>query len=500
MRDLRSILWLRWRQFQDGAVYWLRVLGYQPNEQSFSQRMYVLYLVGIGLLWVGTMWSWGYDQANAIGVALTPPALSDLLTALPIAVLIGQVFVLVTALRSTPLKLSFADMAYIAGSPVSPLAPIFVGFIRQLLPRLLLIGMGAALLAVMLIRPFGSNLGGTAAVRAVLEVIPLVIVTWALAWLLGILRLVYPRIGRWRWFWLLPLLLLVLAYIAPDVVLWPGRAWVLSVYGRLPGWVLPFVLLVTVFIVAVLLRISDRANMVQAADESILYARIQALGLLAWRQPDLQFRIRMQATQASRKPWLRLPRAQGLWMLITRAGVSYVRHPLMLILTFAWGAVMSYLAVTTVINRPPPQLWIAWLLAAAFVPPQGLFYVFQRDVDERFLRQFLPVDGLQLFAADVVVPLLFLIAGAMFGLLLPGFSPLVIAFGALMIPVLAVLLALCGAVALTNKRVLQVRLLAIGLSFGAVILVGVGLESPLAAFGVAIFAILVLTGLVASNA
>jgi hypothetical protein len=62
------------------------------------------------------------------------------------------------------------------------------------------------------------------------------------------------------------------------------------------------------------------------------------------------------------------------------------------------------------------------------------------------------------------------------------------------------MLALCGAVALTNKRVLQTRLLATGASFGAVILAGVGLGSPLAALGVAVFALMILSGLISTNA
>jgi hypothetical protein len=47
---------------------------------------------------------------------------------------------------------------------------------------------------------------------------------------------------------------------------------------------------------------------------------------------------------------------------------------------------------------------------------------------------------------------------------------------------------------------LQTRLLATGASFGAVILAGVGLGSPLAALGIALFALLILSGLVTSNA
>ena len=187
-------------------------------------------------------------------------------------------------------------------------------------------------------------------------------------------------------------------------------------------------------------------------------------------------------------------------MLMTRAGLSYLRHPIMLLLSLGWGAVMSWLAVNIVANQLPVQVWIGWVLVAGFVPPNGLLYVFSVDLEERFLRQFLPFDGFQLFIADVFLPLIFLIIGALGAWLFQGFPPEITLLGIMVIPILAIMLALCGAVALTNKRVLQTRLLATGASFGAVILAGVGLGSPLAALGVALFALLILSGLVTQNA
>jgi hypothetical protein len=499
MRDIPAVLWLRWRQFRDGAVYWLRVLGYQPNDESFSGRIYVLYLLGIGFIWFGTVWTWAFDQANLFGSFLTPDALAGWLTTLPILGLLAQIWVFVTALRSTPLKLSFSDMAYIAGSPISPTAPVSVGFFRQILLRLILLSVGVALLSVMLVRPTGSNLGLPAVLRALVAIVPFILLTWSLAWLLGILRLIDSRIGRLSYLWLAPILLIGLVYLLPDVVLWPGRAFLLYIYDLLPGWVLPFVLLLAVAFIAALIRWSSRINMVQASDESVVHARIQALGLMAYRNPQLQFRIRMQTAQAGRKPWLKLPKAQGLWMLVTRAGLSYVRHPWLLLATMLWGGLLTHFAVLTIVNSFPPQVWIAWVLLVSIVPPQGLLHVFQVDLEERFLRQFLPVNGFQLFVADVALPLICMTVGALVVWVLEGFSPGVTTIGFVVIPVLAALLALCGAVALTYRRVLQARLLATSLSFGAVILAGLGL-GLLPALGVACLALLILSGLVEQNA
>src|SRR5215470_4117472 len=102
MRDIPAVLWLRWRQFRDSAVYWLRVLGYQPNEKSISQNLYVVYLGLIGLLWFGAMWTFVYDTANNLGSLLPQGSLAQLLQLLPYVGLAMQVYVMVNALRSTP--------------------------------------------------------------------------------------------------------------------------------------------------------------------------------------------------------------------------------------------------------------------------------------------------------------------------------------------------------------------------------------------------------------
>jgi hypothetical protein len=126
-------------------------------------------------------------------------------------------------------------------------------------------------------------------------------------------------------------------------------------------------------------------------------------------------------------------------------------------------------------------------------------HVFRIDVEERFLRQFLPINGLQLLAADMVLPLIFVIAGAAGVWLLQGFPASITSLGLTFIPVLAILVALCGAVALTNKRVLQTRILTTALTFGLIMIAGVNF-SPLVAFIIAVLAIMTLGGMVAQNA
>jgi hypothetical protein len=495
MRDLRLLFWLRWRQFREDAVYWLRTVGYEPGNHSFSQRIYVVYLLLIGLFWVGSMLSWGFDQASLIGRNMTPAALDNWLRVIPWVVVIVQTWVIANALRSTPLKLSFADMAYVAGSPVERSAPVIFGFLRQVVLRLILFGGITALVSVLLVTPFQAEQRLMAGVRGFLAIFPLIVFTWGLAWLLGLLRLIVPRIRDYRYLWLLPVILLAIAYLLPDAVLWPGRMLVLAIYGQPQGWLLLPITGGALALVVLLFRLSDRVNMTYAADESVVYARIQALGLMAWRDPRLQLRIVAQNSYARRKIRLRLPSVYGWGGLATRAALSYMRHPTMLVITALWGAAMSYITVILITNQLPVQLWIGWALVAGFVPPVGLLYVYRADIEERFLRQFLLVDHLRLLTADALLPLVALIAGALAVWLLQGYEPEIAITGATFIAILSVLLALCGAAALTNRRVMLARVLITFFSFGVVAVAGVNF-GLLAAWVAALVTMMILAGVI----
>ena len=500
LHDLRVMFWLRWRQFLDGAVYWLRLLGYDPTVSSISQKIYIIYLLAIGSIWVFAMWAWGYDTVTFLGENLPPQALGQILEAIPLVVLVVQVFAMVIALRSTPLKLSFADMAYVAGSPVARSVPVLLGFIRQVLLRIVVFGAVWALVTIALLGPVPHEATTGDSLRVVGVVALLVIFTWATAWLLGILRLVYPAVSRLRLLWLAPLLLFGLAYLLPDALLWPGRSIVLVVYGLAPAWLIPFIALLAAGLTLAFVWLGNRINMIQAVDESTVYARLAALGLLAWRMPDLQFRIRLQEAQAGRKPRLRLPRAYGQQALVTRSLVSYIRHPSMLLINLFWGAGMTYVIVLILTNELPVQLWIGWLLLAGITPPVGLLHTFRMDVREPFLRQFLPLNGLQILFADILLPLAFLIAGSLAVWLAQSLPLEILSTGIMFIPLLALLLAMCGAVAMTTQRELQTRLLATAASFGLAVLAGMALGTPYAAFGVVLLAMLILSGMLAQNA
>ncbi len=500
MRDVQSLFWLRWRQFKDTAVYWLRVLGYRPQDASFSQNLYVLYLILIGMFWLYTVGTFTFETAASIGKLLALSTVGELLVGFTWVIFVVQVYVIVNALQSTPLKLSFADISYIAGAPISRAAPVIVGFVRQVSLRLILLSLPVAVFGTVVARALMPDDYGAASLRLIGAMLPLIVLTWAVGWMLGLLRLISPRLGRLRYLWFLPLLLLVVGYFFPDLMLWLARIPVLVMLNQSPVWMLGLLIVLAVVGVGVTFWLGERINMIHAVDESILYARIQALGLLAWRMIDVQARIRLQARQAGRKPFLSLPRAQGTSTFVTRAALSYVRHPTMLLTCLLWGVAATAFGIEIIIRQLPAQVWILWVIAAGIAPPFGMLHVFRSDIEERFLRQFLPVDGLQLLMADILLPFLTISIGGLVVWFTYGFDPDTLMIGVIAIPLLALMVALCGAVAVTNVRMFQTRLLATGLSFGAVILAGTQLHTPYAGLAVAGFAVLLMSGMVGQNA
>lgn len=498
--DLRLLFWLRWRQFRDNAVYWLRLLGYDPKEKALTQNIYILYLLGIGSIWVFAMWAWFYDSASHIGSSLDSETLYNILTMLPYTVLVVQVFAMVVALRSTPLKLSFADMAYVAGSPMARSVPVLLGFVRQVIGRSFVFGLIWALLTVALLEAVHLSPDGWDSLRVVGMVVLVTVFTWAAAWVLGILRLVYPRVSRVPLLWLAPLLLLGVAHVAPGLVLWPGQAILLVMFHAAPFWLIPLMIVIAAALVLAFVWFGSRINMIQAADESVVYARLAALGWMAWRMPDIQMRIRVQQSYINRTPRLKLPKAQGQGALVTKAAVSFIRHPSMLIVNLLWGAVMTYVVVLILNSQLPVQFWIGWVLVAGAAPPIGLLHAFRMDLQEPFLRQFVPLNGFEIFVSDVILPLAFLILGSSIVWAVQGFDADMLMLGIMFIPLLAFTLALCGAVAVTRDRVFQSRLLATGLSFGLPLVASIALQTPLAGLVVLFLAIMTMAGLLVQEA
>ena len=473
------LLWLRWKELQGNANYWLRLVDYDSRDRDIMNRAYGLYLLLFMSWWTVAMWAIAADFIAQVARVLPAAAAQSVMTFAPVVVFIGQVILIAFKLRSSPFKLSSPDIAYVAGSPVQRAIPIVLGYFGDLaLPTLLSIVV-VSFMAVALNHRLVQLGYVLVALRSALAVIPVVALVWVVAWVIGLARMVLPGARRIPVLWLVPLALLPLPFVTQGVVAWPANVMVavlVNAAGDLSA-IAPVLLLALALIVLVAVM-GNRVNMIDVADESLIYAKLREIGSLRWLAPSVYQRAKGQFQAARQKPILHLPQAQGLAGLVARSALAYVRNPFDLLkLLVVVGLVQGGLGMLA--YGLPVLLIVVWLYAVAVAPTSSLTLVFGADVDDPALRQFLPMDALRLLLADAALPMaLVTLLSVALWLLQP--VPLQTALpGCALIVVLTLLLALCrggSQVALTSMRahvsygVLAV--ISLGLTLGAGLLLG----------------------------
>ncbi|MCL5995139.1 MAG: hypothetical protein M1546_03670 [Chloroflexi bacterium] len=464
------VLWLRWKQIQGIFNYWLRLVDYDTKDQDIMNRAFGLYLVLFMAWWTAGMWAIAAGFIAQIGSALPAAAAQDVLTVMPTLVFVGQAILIMLKLRSSPYKLSSPDIAYVGGSPVQRTVPVTIGFFGDLVLPSVLSVVSISFVAVALNQRLGSMGAVMVALRSALAVIPVVALTWAVAWLVGLARMVAPGARRRSALWLAPVLLLPLPFVVPGVVAWPGNVLASILVGESVDLsVVTPVVLVAVALIALVSVMGSRVNMIDVADESLIYARLREIGNLRWMAPSVYRRARSQFQAATHKPVLHLPEAEGLAMLVARSALTYIRNPIDLLkLLFAVALVQGGLAMLA--YQLPALLIVVWLYAVAVAPTSSLTRVFSADADDPSLRQFLPMDSLRLLLADAALPMaLVILVSAVLWLLQP--VPVMTALlGLVLIGLLTLLLVLCR-----GSSLLPLTSMRAHVSYGVLAVIGLGL-------------------------
>jgi hypothetical protein len=506
MRETLLLLWLRWRHTQEELIYWLRSgLYYDPRKRTTAERLYGLYvLVLIVVVFLLPGWVELLATAAAAGHALSPHVRVQILGALPAGILCGQALLAMAALRSSPLKLTYPDMAYVAGAPLPRGAAVLIGFLFTVTARLLVTMLAAGLVAVALTQPTtlgGANLTFT---DAAVGMAPLAVFSWGAAWLVGCARMASYKVQRWRFLWLAPLLVLGLAALFPGALRWSGRTLTLAMRGQVSSRV-ELLALVATLAAAALTWVGNRVNMTLVAEESQLYARLKSLGLglmTLFVAPGLSWQMRAQERLRAQKPRGHLPRATGSWALVARAALSGLRHPFVLIRPLLWGVVVTRLSVFLLLEHVQVRVWVYWLIAVVITAPRSLVTVFKADTAQPFLRQFLPVNPLQLLLADTALPFLLLLVGTVAAWIRQPAALSIVLDGAGLSVVMAVVIALCQGLSLVPLTAWRIRIssaLATGTSFGAVLMAGLLTKTLVVPLGVGTGIAVLLSGLLATS-
>lgn len=442
--DLRLLLWLHWRQMLRTAHYWLRVIGYDPLEDTTSNKLYGVYLVIIGGGWFVLMWSLIVHGALGIGGRLSESQLerarSGFESGFPWVVTGVALLLILLALRKTPLKLSVEDLAYIAASPLRREAIGLVGFAGYAAIGLAVTVPLTVLASMMLVHSGSNDELGIVAYPAILTSLPLVIFTAACAWCVGLWRL--HRTNPPRSLWLLPLLLAIVAYAVPSVMTWPGRVLAREVLAEPVRNEALLLLALALIAFAGVIWLGRRINLITVAAELGTTSQLKSLGVLGrftWR--DLSRQMRDRERLAKRPSHLHLPNVSGTNMLVARAGLIFARQPL----SFTWAVVRSTALIAAgaglALIGSSALSWLFWLTFVMMLPSRDILSVYSDDQTNPFLRQFIPADNLTLLAIDASLPFVLICLLGLIGSAVaiavagvdPFIVPLILVFAAVML-------------------------------------------------------------------
>ena len=119
MHDVRLLLWLRARHARSALNRTLHLVGAGVDDGGWGERAYQLYAVGIMLVWAALMAAALVDAIQRVFVGLAAAVCSLAVQGALLAVALVLLRVGIAGARTTPLKLSHPDIAYLAASAVS---------------------------------------------------------------------------------------------------------------------------------------------------------------------------------------------------------------------------------------------------------------------------------------------------------------------------------------------------------------------------------------------
>lgn len=275
MHDVRLLLWLRARHARSALNRTLHLVGAGVDDGGWGERAYQLYAVGIMLVWAALMAAALVDAIQRVFVGLAAAVCSLAVQGALLAVALVLLRVGIAGARTTPLKLSHPDIAYLAASAVSAraLAGVSAGvqaFAGAAAGAALgfLLGVGLESASVLAGAPAAVALAGAALAAAAV----------ALGWVVGFVRLASDGWSGWRTaaaaFVLVAFAVSwcgVALAAGADALLAPATFAVLSVGGFL-------VLAVAAIALALL---APRVDMTRVIDENSLHADLCRFGMLS---------------------------------------------------------------------------------------------------------------------------------------------------------------------------------------------------------------------------
>lgn len=399
LHDVRLLGWLRVRQASAMLLYMLNILGSDfQHDRSRGERLYQFYAVVVVGVCLVLTWS---ALLSAAGTVFSVAGFEVSMMLFFMALLIPVVLFVVRSvggLRTSVVKLSRPDIAFIASSSLDTRALVVVGFISSSLAAAFVAVFAGYLIGVCL--DAGLGMAVNPLMISCLGLM-LVLVAEGAMWLVGVGRLVLERRHR--------RCSVVAAMVVAGLVMAGFASWL--IFPTLPSTLLGGVTPILVCTVAaavvlgelvVLMALAPHLDMTAVIEQNALYSDLQPFGMLSPLDPALISDYRRRRRLAGRHPTFHLPRQVGARALVARSALSMIRQYEGLPSLLMQGAVAAPLGVLALSGSGGLITFLFWAVLLLLLP-QGVrtaTQAFRDDMRVRLVRDRLPFDTLGLLVFD----------------------------------------------------------------------------------------------------
>lgn len=450
LHDLGTLLWLRARHAHAQLVFWVYATGADlEDSKSLFDKLYLAYLVLLACSWAVAMWSIVTAEVSDVFVQLSRTDVELLIRIAVATPLVASAVRCMKALRSSPLKLTSPDIAYLGASSIGSMALFGTDALSESIRSSALgcllgyfLGVGMAAAGTGAFPAHTALIGGILAAVVVLG-----------GWVVGTARLAGSRPMR-RWLllatWSALAAIAFLEFGGTGVSVWPLGVVATSLTGG--GISGHAVVLGAIVLLGVLLLawLSRRADMTAVIDESGLYAEERPLRLLRRFDPGAYREILRRKRLARMKPRFRLPLGEGWLAPISRALVSYLRQPGRLVTLFVWGGLVVPAGVLLILWRASALLFLPWVSLALTGVSHELTRVFRDDLQCPSLRRVLPFDTLSMLLLDSAPALFIAVVLSVTGVILVHRSGEDLLAGVVLAALINVIAVLCRCIGMLD--------------------------------------------------
>lgn len=233
---MKAIHWLRSRQEERELTYWLSLVAYEKSDHSFTNRLYLLYLVLFFSAWVFVTLTFFASGGALLLVTIGPTNPGQAISLIELILLASwSLYFSWKATRRCPIIFAAEDGLIISQTPLNRAKIVFrwlwMPWVKSAIPFwLIAITLGFSYAELKIPGAIGANrffeYSGFG-LHAWLAVLPLHLILFVISWVIGVMRCSTKEKDHWKCYLVFGLLVLVFGVITfsfsnfyPSIQVW----------------------------------------------------------------------------------------------------------------------------------------------------------------------------------------------------------------------------------------------------------------------------------------